>query len=113
MSNRAYRISFDEKVSKFTIEVQGFLGWWWKPSQVEQTWDETDHHGMDYKRKGLAVRYFATYSEARDAVKVMGLDLIYDDFTTAKPWQQPVMQQPRQQYVGHQPLPQGPLPQGM
>ena len=103
MTNRAFRISFDEKVSKFVIEIQGFLGLSWHPAKVETSL-LADNFSMVTAPK---TRYFENYKEARNAVTEMGLDQIYDDFTKSKPWQQPEVQQVRQQYVGHQPLPQG------
>lgn len=69
MSNRAFRISFDEKVSKFVIEIQGFLGMTWKPA-----------------KDANKVRYFETFEAAGSFVKEIGLDRIYDDFTLKAPF---------------------------
>lgn len=84
MSNRAFRISFDEKVSKFVIEIQGFMGLSWKPAMKPEV------DGLGHPSKGKAVNHFDTYKQARDAVTEMGLDQIYDDFTQSKPWVPPV-----------------------
>lgn len=86
MSNRAFRISFDEKVSKFVIEIQGFLGLTWKTA-----------------REGNKVRHFNSYDAAQQEVKDLGLDRIYDDFTKSKPWQAPTQQSNLTYVVGHQP----------
>lgn len=83
MSNRAFRISFDHEVSKFIIEIQGFLGLSWKPAMTA----EPDL--LFAANSGKSVRHFDTYKQARDAVTEMGLDQIYDDFTQSKPWVAP------------------------
>ena len=69
MSNRAFRISFDEKVSKFVIEIQGFLGMSWKSA-----------------KDANKVRYFETFEAAGKYVKEIGLDRIYEDFTFKAPF---------------------------
>lgn len=71
--NRAYRITFDHTVSKFVIEIQGFLGLYWKPAQLD----------------GNEVQYFSTFGEASDYVKKIGLDKVYQDFTGQKPYGAP------------------------
>lgn len=120
MANRAFRISFDHKVSKFVIEIQGFLGLRWHPARVVTGYSTPPEYKSEHKpegpplraiggqyRKAHEVRYFNTFKEAWDTVVEMGLNQIYDNFTKEKPWQQNEVQQPRQVFVGHQPLPQG------
>ena len=69
MSQRAYRITFDHKVSKFVIETQGLLGLVWSAS----------------KESGK-VRYFETFDAASDHVKAIGLNRVYEDFTFKSPF---------------------------
>ncbi len=75
---RAFRISFNTDVSKFTIEIQGFAGMYWKQAKVTEFRGEKDEF--------RASQNFDTYQLARDYVKRIGLDQIYEDFTIAKPW---------------------------
>ena len=78
---RAFRISFNTDVSKFTIEIQGFAGLYWKPAKVTEFRGEKDEF--------RASQNFDTYQLARDYVKRIGLDQIYEDFTVAKPYGSP------------------------
>jgi hypothetical protein len=71
MTNRAFRISFDHKVGKFVIEVQGPLALYWSPSK---------HEGE--------IQYFESYASARDHVNEIGLAAIYTDCTKGSPWQE-------------------------
>ena len=71
MSNRAFRISYDHKVGKFVIEVQGPLALYWSPSK---------HEGE--------IQYFESYASARDHVNEIGLAAIYTDCTKGSPWQE-------------------------
>lgn len=75
---RAFRITFNTDVSKFTIEIQGFAGLYWKPAKVTEFRGEKDEF--------RASQNFDTYQLAKDYVKRIGLDQIYEDFTVAKPY---------------------------
>jgi len=78
---RAFRISFNTDVSKFTIEIQGFAGLYWKPAKVTEFRGEKDEF--------RASQNFDTYQLARDYVKRIGLDQIYEDFTVERPYGSP------------------------
>ena len=67
---RAFRISFDERESKFVLEIQGFAGLYWK--RARQGDGKTAHHD--------------TYQAAKDHVEGIGLNLIYRDFTHGSDW---------------------------
>lgn len=94
--NRAFRISFDHKVSKFVIEIQGFLGLRWHPTRGGS-------FRNDEFKPTKYVNYYDTFEEAEAQVKKLGLSRIYTDFTKSKPWTnhiaeiaaiQPVIPQP-------------------
>ena len=68
--NRAFRISYEHKVGKFVIEVQGPLALYWSPA----------------KQEGKP-QYFDSYAEARSHVDEIGLAAIYTDCTKGSPWQ--------------------------
>lgn len=74
---RAFRISFNTDVSKFTIEIQGFAGLYWKQAKVGD------------KEEYRTCQYFDTYQLTKDYVKRIGLDQIYEDFTVQKPYGSP------------------------
>ena len=76
---RAFRITFNTDVSKFTIEIQGFAGLYWKQAKV------TEFKG-EKQNEFRTPQNFDTYQLARDYVKRIGLDQIYEDFTVAKPY---------------------------
>lgn len=79
---RAYRITFDESTSKFVIEIQGFAGLYWKKAKVTEFRGEKDEFRV--------TKSFDTYQKARDYVKDIGLDQVYEDFTLQKPYGTPV-----------------------
>ena len=91
---RAFRISFNTDVSKFTIEIQCFAGLYWKPAKVTEFRGEKDEF--------RASQNFDTYQLARDYVKRIGLDQIYEDFTVAKPWAGEVKHDPYPQLSKYQ-----------
>lgn len=78
---RAFRITFDESTSKFVIEIQGFAGMYWKKAKVTEFRGEKDEFRV--------TKSFDTYQKARDYVKDIGLDQVYEDFTVAKPYGSP------------------------
>jgi hypothetical protein len=78
---RAFRITFDESTSKFVIEIQGFAGLYWKKAKVTEFRGEKDEFRV--------TKHFDTYQKARDYVKDIGLDQIYEDFTLQKPYGSP------------------------
>ncbi len=73
---RAFRITFDESTSKFVIEIQGFAGLYWKKAKVTEFRGEKDEFRV--------TKSFDTYQKARDYVKDIGLDQIYEDFILQK-----------------------------
>ena len=78
---RAYRITFDESTSKFVIEIQGFAGLYWKKAKVTEFRGENDEFRV--------TKSFDTYQKARNYVKDIGLDQVYEDFTLQKPYGTP------------------------
>ncbi len=78
---RAFRITFDESTSKFVIEIQGFAGMYWKKAKVTEFRGEKDEFRV--------TKSFDTYQKARDYVKDIGLDQVYEDFTLQKPYGSP------------------------
>ena len=78
---RAFRITFDESTSKFVIEIQGFAGMYWKKAKVTEFRGEKDEF--------RATKHFDTYQKARNYVKDIGLDQVYEDFTMQKPYGSP------------------------
>ena len=78
---RAFRITFDESTSKFVIEIQGFAGMYWKKAKVTEFRGEKDEFRV--------TKTFDTYQKARDYVKDIGLDQVYEDFTLQKPYGAP------------------------
>ena len=75
---RAFRITFDESTSKFVIEIQGFAGLYWKKAKVTEFRGEKDEFRV--------TKAFDTYQKARNYVKDIGLDQVYEDFTLQKPY---------------------------
>jgi hypothetical protein len=80
---RAFRITFDESTSKFVIEIQGFAGLYWKKAKVTEFRGEKDEFRV--------TKSFDTYQKARDYVKDIGLDQVYEDFTLQKPYGSPAV----------------------
>ena len=78
---RAFRITFDESTSKFVIEIQGFAGMYWKKAKVTEFRGEKDEFRV--------TKSFDTYQKARNYVKDIGLDQVYEDFTLQKPYGTP------------------------
>lgn len=78
---RAFRITFNTDVSKFVIEIQGFAGLYWKKAKVTEFRGEKDEFRV--------TKSFDTYQKARDYVKDIGLDQVYEDFTLQKPYGTP------------------------
>lgn len=70
--SRAYRISFNPKVSKFVLEFHNFLGIVWDAARSD----------------GLTLEW-PTYDAARAYVKDVGLDKVYEDFTAGPAWKKP------------------------
>ena len=94
--NRAFRISFDHRVSKFVIEIQGFLGLRWHPTRGGS-------FAKDEFKPTKYVNYYDTFEEAVAQVNKLGLNKIYSDFTKNSPWKNHIAEIVPNQPMTHQP----------